>query len=224
MLATTTGWGNTDPRLISQSPKLLEITMRVWSGEQCARAYRHLNIIKADVLALLHQYNGLTPKLEGFLFMDGTKPSKRKLLQLVGTIPVSYKGLTYNIPISVTLRHLYPYNAPLVFVKPTADQQIKVSKHVDASGKIHLPYLDCWSRSSELLILVQICANTFSQQLPVMAKPKLSWANQPPAPLVAKPKQQPQSASQYQPPHLHQTAMPLFTRSKHPPHLGSPTL
>ena len=45
MLATTTGWGNTDPRLISQSPKLLEITMRVWSGEQCARAYRHLNIM-----------------------------------------------------------------------------------------------------------------------------------------------------------------------------------
>ena len=45
VLATTTGWGNTDPQLISQSPKLLEISMRVWSGEQCARAYRRLNIM-----------------------------------------------------------------------------------------------------------------------------------------------------------------------------------
>ena len=161
-------------------------------------AFRHPNNVHADVLAVLHHCKGLSPKLEEFMFTYG---SKTKLLQLVGTIPVSNEGLTYNIPISVTLNFLYPYIEPLVFVEPTADQQIKVSKHVDASGKIHLPYLDRWSRSSELLILVQICASTFSQQLPVMAKPKLSWANQPPAPLVAKPKQQPQSASSCQPPH-----------------------
>ena len=95
-------------------------------------AYRHPDLTKRDVLALLHHYKGLTPKLDKFMFNDGRE---RELLHLVGTIPVPYKGQTYNIPISVTLLDTHPYHAPLAFVKPTADMQIKVSKHVDASGQ-----------------------------------------------------------------------------------------
>jgi len=133
-------------------------------------AYRHPDLTKRDVLALLHHYKGLTPKLDKFMFNDGRE---RELLHLVGTIPVPYKGQTYNIPISVTLLDTHPYHAPLAFVKPTADMQIKVSKHVDASGKIYLPYLHEWAHpNSDLLGLVQICAVTFSEQPPVFAKPK----------------------------------------------------
>jgi len=139
--------------------------------------YRHPDLTKRDVLGLLHHYKGLTPKGEKFIFNDGRE---RELLHLVGTIPVPYKGQTYNIPISVTLLDTHPYHAPMAFVKPTADMQIKVSKHVDASGKIYLPYLHEWNHpSSDLLGLVQICVITFSEQPPVFAKPKQPAGNLP---------------------------------------------
>jgi len=132
--------------------------------------YRHPDLTKKDVLTLLHHYKGLAPKGEKFIFNDGRE---RELLHLVGTIPVPYKGQNYNIPISLTLLDTHPYHAPLAFVKPTPDMQIKVSKHVDASGKIYLPYLHEWSHpNSDLVGLVQICVITFSEQPPVFARPK----------------------------------------------------
>ena len=139
--------------------------------------YRHPDLTKRDVMGLLHHYKGLTPKSDKFIFNDGRE---RELLHLVGTIPVPYKGQTYNIPISLTLLDTHPYHAPLAFVKPTADMQIKVSKHVDASGKIYLPYLHEWAHpNSDLLGLVQICVVTFSEQPPVFAKPKQQVNNLP---------------------------------------------
>jgi len=133
-------------------------------------SYRHPDLTKRDVLALLHHYKGLTPKPDKFMFNDGRE---RDLLHLQGTIPVPYKGQTYNIPISLWLLDTHPYHAPLAFVKPTPDMQVKVSKHVDAAGKIYLPYLHEWAHpNSDLLGLVQICIVTFSEQPPVYAKPK----------------------------------------------------
>jgi len=139
--------------------------------------YRHPDLTKRDVMGLLHHYKGLTPKAEKFIFNDGRE---RELLHLVGTVPVPYKGQTYNIPISLTLLDTHPYHAPMAFVKPTADMQIKVSKHVDNSGKIYLPYLHEWSYPSyDLVGLVQICVVTFSEQPPVFAKPKQQVGNLP---------------------------------------------
>ena len=84
-----------------------------------------------------------------------------------------FQGQTYNIPISLTLLDTHPYHAPMAFVKPTADMQIKVSKHVDASGKIYLPYLHEWAHPNyDLLGLVQMCVIIFSEQPPVFARPK----------------------------------------------------
>ena len=59
--------------------------------------------------------------------------------------------------------------------------QIKVSKYVDASDEIYLPYLYRWAYycmrappnyNSDLLGLVQKCVIIFSEQLPVFWKPK----------------------------------------------------
>lgn len=38
----------------------------------------------------------------------------------------------------------HPQNAPLCYVKPTADMSINVSMFVDHNGKIYLPYLHDW--------------------------------------------------------------------------------
>lgn len=97
----------------------------------------------------------------------------------------------------------HPYNAPLAYVRPTADMQIKVSMFVDHNGKIYLPYLHDWNpvsvwaamptiakiqfitisifvqSSSDLLGLIQVMIVTFGEHPPVYAKPKESVAPYP---------------------------------------------
>jgi len=50
----------------------------------------------------------------------------------------------YNIPVCIWLMDTHPYNAPMCYVKPTSDMQIKASMFVDHNGKIYLPYLHDW--------------------------------------------------------------------------------
>lgn len=97
------------------------------------------------------------------VFNDG---NNKELLNINGTIPVVYKSKffcrcsinwehyinspfwadnTYHIPICIWLMDTHPYNAPLAYVRPTADMQIKVSMFVDHNGKIYLPYLHDWN-------------------------------------------------------------------------------
>jgi len=53
-------------------------------------------------------------------------------------------GRTYNIPVCLWLLDTHPYNPPMIYVKPTANMQIKPGRHVDMSGRIYLPYLHEW--------------------------------------------------------------------------------
>ena len=64
-------------------------------------------------------------------------------------------GSTYNIPICLWLMDTHPYNPPMVYVKPTQTMQIKQGKHVDANGKIYLPYLHEWKHVSQHFCTVQ---------------------------------------------------------------------
>lgn len=71
-------------------------------------------------------------------------------------------GTSYNIPICIWLMDTHPNNAPMCYVKPTADMHIKVSMYVDHNGKIYLPYLHEWlpvsiSMISIKMIKEQIC-------------------------------------------------------------------
>lgn len=77
-------------------------------------------------------------------------------MALSGTLPVKYLGNTYNIPIAVFMLETYPYNPPLVFVRPTSTMQIKPNKHVDSNGKVYLPYLTEWKHVS-VVFLMGIC-------------------------------------------------------------------
>lgn len=86
-------------------------------------------------------------------------------MNLTGTIPVPYKGNIYNIPICLWLLDTYPYNPPICFVKPTSSMTIKTGKHVDANGKIYLPYLHEWKHpQSDLLGLIQVMIVVFGDE------------------------------------------------------------
>lgn len=58
-------------------------------------------------------------------------------------------GKTYNIPICIYLMDTHPYNPPIIYVKPTSTMQIKPGRHVDAVGRVYLPYLHEWKYVSK---------------------------------------------------------------------------
>jgi len=130
--------------------------------------YRHPSKCKAEVLSTLKIYRGLSPQFEKFVFDNG---EVAQLLNLNGTIPVEYKGATYNIPVCIWLLSEFPQTAPMSFVVPTKDMQLKVSHHVDHTGKIFMTYLTSWSYpESNLLGLIQACRDAFGELPPVFSK------------------------------------------------------
>lgn len=130
--------------------------------------YRNIKGSKQDILNALNHYRGLEPKLEKFTFNDGRS---RELVCLKGTIPVPYRGNTYNIPVAFWILDTHPVHAPVCYIVPTPDMQIKVSSNVDHNGKIYLPYLHEWKEgSSDILGLIQICIIVFGDQPPVFAR------------------------------------------------------
>ncbi|XP_066984343.1 tumor susceptibility gene 101 protein isoform X8 [Macrobrachium rosenbergii] len=139
-------------------------------SQAVANRYQNVDKTKRDVMTALHNYRGLSPKLDKFVFRSGTS---RYLLCLEGTIPVTYKGAVYNIPVCIWLLDNHPLSSPMVYVKPTPDMLIKASRHVDQNGKVYLPYLHEWNpSSSDLPGLIQIMIMTFSEMPPVYSKPK----------------------------------------------------
>ena len=58
----------------------------------------------------------------------------------------------------IIFQDTHPMHAPICYIIPTPDMQIKVSSNVDHNGKIYLPYLHEWKEgSSDILGLIQVC-------------------------------------------------------------------
>lgn len=103
-------------------------------------------------------------------------------LKFTGTIPIHYKGASYNIPLTIWLDYQFPRVAPNVFVTPTANMAIaNHHKHVDQTGRVYLQYLHEWAHHSTLPVLIAQCCEVFSQQPPVYSKPSQPAARPPPA-------------------------------------------
>lgn len=66
------------------------------------------------------------------------------LLHLVGTLPVSFRGAVYNIPIDTWIPSAYPLEAPVVYVSPTADMVVRSGQHVTLEGRVYHHYLAHW--------------------------------------------------------------------------------
>ncbi|XP_039610271.1 E3 ubiquitin-protein ligase lubel-like isoform X2 [Polypterus senegalus] len=105
------------------------------------------------------------------LYLANIKDDIKKLLNMSGTIPVEYKGETYNIPICIWLHNTHPSHPPKCFVKPTSNMTINVGKYVDHNGIVNLPYLDNWKReSSHLLGLLKEMRAAFQRETPLFSK------------------------------------------------------
>jgi ESCRT-I complex subunit TSG101 len=107
-------------------------------------------LIRQHLVALSSNYPSLEPKTATFTHNDGRSVN---LLQADGTVPMSFQGLTYNIPVIIWLMESYPRHPPCVYVNPTRDMVIKrPHAHVNPSGLVSVPYLQNWIYPSSNLV------------------------------------------------------------------------
>ncbi|KAL3776383.1 hypothetical protein ACHAW5_011049 [Stephanodiscus triporus] len=99
--------------------------------------------------------------------------SSSLMLMLKGTLPMTYCGVIYHIPIEMFLPPLYPARPPIVFVRPTATMSIKAShKHVGQDGMVYMPYLLSWkSETHDLTELAALMSSMFGDEPPCYARP-----------------------------------------------------
>eukprot|EP00405_Crypthecodinium_cohnii_P009693 CAMPEP_0206434014 /NCGR_PEP_ID=MMETSP0324_2-20121206/8872_1 /ASSEMBLY_ACC=CAM_ASM_000836 /TAXON_ID=2866 /ORGANISM="Crypthecodinium cohnii, Strain Seligo" /LENGTH=380 /DNA_ID=CAMNT_0053900381 /DNA_START=356 /DNA_END=1498 /DNA_ORIENTATION=+ len=92
------------------------------------------------------------------------------LFYLHGTLPISYRGATYNIPVTIYFDPPYPDSPPRCFVTPKGNMKLsETHQNLDGrSGMVYLPYLSQWTaRSSSLPELITYMSSVFEASPPV---------------------------------------------------------
>ena len=139
--------------------------------------YSNKQQAKADILNALREYRELRPEQKEYRFENGKSST---LLSLNGTIPVTFMGATYNIPICLYLLNQHPIAAPLVHVVPTSTMVIKQGKHVDHQGRVYHPYLTQWKHPrNDLSGLISILQVIFGEEPPVFSRSPYQPQTQP---------------------------------------------
>ncbi|XP_073724393.1 uncharacterized protein [Misgurnus anguillicaudatus] len=133
------------------------------------KQYKYRDLTVHEIMNVISRHKDLKPVMDTYLFTDG---STSDLVCLTGTIPVSYRGNVYNIPVCLWLLDTYPHNPPICFVKPTSTMMIKTGKQIDAHGKIFLSYMHEWKHpQSDLYGLIQVMIVVFGEEPPVFSRP-----------------------------------------------------
>ncbi|MES1915517.1 MAG: hypothetical protein MHM6MM_007446 [Cercozoa sp. M6MM] len=142
---------------------------QVVRGAVQALGYQHQNVTVQQVNYLLQNVQSLAPRRRAYTFPNGQVVH---MLQVFGTVPITFQGNTYNIPVEIWFPPRFPYAPPMCYVVPTANMSIKARhRHVDTQGLIFLPYLSNWNARSSLIELVTMISSVFSADPPVYSKP-----------------------------------------------------
>ncbi|XP_029189601.2 tumor susceptibility gene 101 protein-like [Acropora millepora] len=135
------------------------------------KKFKNVHLFIKDIEELLrHVGKNLRPEIQNYTYSSGVQ---KELFVLDGTIPITFRGVNYNIPLCVLLQEDHPLVPPLVYVRPTNSMVIIPSQHVDTEGRVYHPYLNQWdpvNESSDITSLLQIMCSTFSEASPVYSK------------------------------------------------------
>lgn len=115
-------------------------------------------------------FPSLHPIVDTFTARDGTS---HRLVALRGTVPISYKGAPYKIPVHIWAMAYHPTGPPLMFVVPTSTMVFRQRHpHVDyTNGLVYLPYLSEWDAlSSSLCGAINSMIIVFSRTPPVYSR------------------------------------------------------
>ncbi|XP_063802422.1 ubiquitin-conjugating enzyme E2 variant 3 [Pseudophryne corroboree] len=127
--------------------------------------YKFRDLTTEELKDVHRMYPNFTYSMDTYTFKDG---SQKDLLNLAGTVPTKFQGNSYNIPICLWLLDSHPFAPPLCFLKPTESMGIRFGKHIDAQGRIYLPYLHDWSHPKSTIIgLIKEMGVKFEEELPL---------------------------------------------------------
>ncbi|XP_015778988.1 PREDICTED: protein ELC-like [Acropora digitifera] len=137
------------------------------------KKFKNVHLFMKDIQELLrHVGKDLRPEIQNYTYSNGVQ---KELFALDGTIPITFQGVIYKIPLCVLLQEDHPRVPPLVYVRPTNSMVMNPSQaHVDRDGRVYHPYLSEWdpvNESSDITSLLQIMCITFSEVPPVYSKP-----------------------------------------------------
>lgn len=128
--------------------------------------------LRQDVYSLMQCIPSLFPAQDTFVTNEG---KSYVMLLLDGTLPISFQGAIYQIPINIWISDQYPIGPPLCYVVPTPGMMLSPAHPcVDASGLVddRLPYIRQWrADTSNLIGLAYALQNAFSLKPPVFSKP-----------------------------------------------------
>lgn len=87
-----------------------------------------------------------------------------------GTLPVVYRGSTFNVPVQIVYYEGYPMRPPVVQVTPTPDMMIKANEFVREDGVVVSDIIKRWSAQCNSKILIDDLIAVFSFKMPVFAR------------------------------------------------------
>ncbi|KAE8144502.1 UEV domain-containing protein [Aspergillus avenaceus] len=137
------------------------------------QTYQDPNRTYHDVALVLAQYPSLSPRTEVYTYENGFSAL---LLQLTGTVPVTFRGTVYKFPIAVWVPNTYPREPPIVYVTPTQDMAVRMGQHVTLEGRVYHHYLAHWAEAwerSTLVDLLSILREVFAKEPPVRYKQQM---------------------------------------------------
>eukprot|EP01103_Thecamoeba_quadrilineata_P013166 TRINITY_DN3570_c0_g1_i1.p1 TRINITY_DN3570_c0_g1~~TRINITY_DN3570_c0_g1_i1.p1 ORF type:complete len:339 (+),score=57.99 TRINITY_DN3570_c0_g1_i1:32-1048(+) len=89
-----------------------------------------------------------------------------------GTMPITIQGNRFNLPSEFWIPNNYPQSRPACFFLPNQSIELVPNhRNVDANGKcVNIPYLDNWTKNSNLLDLMKKLSALFSENTPMVSR------------------------------------------------------
>ncbi|KAJ4985025.1 UEV domain-containing protein [Stagonosporopsis vannaccii] len=151
-----------------------------WLYSVLTSNYTDVNRTYHDATEALSHYPSLSVRTDVYTYENG---ASNLLLNLSGTLPVTFRGATYGFPVAVWVPYAYPREPPIVYVKPGQDMLVRPGQHVSGDGRVYHPYLAQWAKywdKSTLFDFLAVLRGVFAKEPPVRSRQP--QPQQPPVP------------------------------------------
>ncbi|KAJ4331267.1 Suppressor protein stp22 of temperature-sensitive alpha-factor receptor and arginine permease [Didymella glomerata] len=141
-----------------------------WLYSVLTSNYVDVNRTYHDATEALSYYSSLSVRTDVYTYENG---SSNLLLNLSGTLPVTFRGATYGFPVAVWVPYAYPREPPIVYIKPDKDMLVRPGQYVSGDGRVYHPYLAQWAKywdKSTLFDLLAVLRDVFAKEPPVRSR------------------------------------------------------
>ncbi|KAF1927523.1 UEV-domain-containing protein [Didymella exigua CBS 183.55] len=141
-----------------------------WLYSVLTSNYTDVNRTYHDATEALSYYPSLSVRTDVYTYENG---APHLLLNLTGTLPVTFRGAAYGFPVAVWVPYAYPREPPIVYIKPDQDMLVRSGQYVSGDGRVYHPYLAQWAKywdKSTLFDLLAILRDVFAKEPPVRTR------------------------------------------------------